>query len=178
MYDPTVFENLKVAFENRIYDLDNIDREIYIHNRTDQLDMAVMARKFSVRFSKKGHPAVTCEVALHASLEELADEILETGKDPGCLLTLRVRHQVQNVETECTQVEKILRHIWENDIIHMQTLSFHPYQKDGTYLNTIDIDFKPKLTEEHMGDIQEFLENVLVMMEKIWEIRNQERKQP
>ncbi|MFJ5770780.1 hypothetical protein [Psychrobacillus sp. NPDC093180] len=25
MYDPTIFENLKVAFENHVYDLDNID---------------------------------------------------------------------------------------------------------------------------------------------------------
>ena len=33
MYDPTVFENLKVAFENQVYDLDTIEREIRIINR-------------------------------------------------------------------------------------------------------------------------------------------------
>ena len=35
MYDPTVFENLKVAFENLLYDMDNIERKINITNRTD-----------------------------------------------------------------------------------------------------------------------------------------------
>ena len=33
MYDPTIFENLKVAFENHVYDLDNIERKIDIKNR-------------------------------------------------------------------------------------------------------------------------------------------------
>ncbi|GKV64697.1 MULTISPECIES: hypothetical protein [unclassified Sporosarcina] len=168
MYDPTVFENLKVAFENHIYDLDNLERLIYIHNRSDQLDLAVMSRKFTIRFSLKGCHAVTCELALHASTQELANEILEVGDtEPGCLLTLRVRHQVRDVETECREIEQILGKVWEDDIFFLQTLSFHFDQKKRVYLNTIDIDFKPKLTEEHMGEINEFLKNVLEMIRLI-----------
>ncbi|WP_301108089.1 hypothetical protein [Sporosarcina sp.] len=168
MYDPTVFENLKVAFENHLYDLDNLERLIYLHNRSDQLDMAVMARKFSIRFSLKGCQAVTCELSLHASMQELANEILEVGgAEPGCLLTLRVRHQVHDVEKQCSEIDQILRQIWEEDIFYVQTLSFHFDQKNRVYLNTIDIDFKPKLTEEHMGEINEFLQNVLEMIRLI-----------
>ena len=44
MFDPTVFDNLKVAVENEFYDLDNLDRIIDITNRRDLLDMAVMSR--------------------------------------------------------------------------------------------------------------------------------------
>ncbi|NYF24394.1 hypothetical protein HDC33_001219 [Sporosarcina sp. JAI121] len=26
LYDPTIFENLKIAFENHVYDLDNVNQ--------------------------------------------------------------------------------------------------------------------------------------------------------
>ncbi|WP_342535986.1 hypothetical protein [Sporosarcina sp. FSL K6-3508] len=171
MYDPTVFENLKVAFENHVYDLDNLERSISILNRTDQLDLAVMSRKYSIQFSLVSHHAVSVEIALNSSLQELADEILEAkGTEPGCLLSLRVLINVQDMDTQCEQVENIIQTIWENDIEYRQTLSFHYGQTEPGFLNTVEIDFKPKLTEEHMGEIGEFLQHVLEMLVRISEI--------
>ncbi|WP_153730771.1 hypothetical protein [Sporosarcina obsidiansis] len=171
MYDPTVFENLKVAFENRVYDLDNLERTINIVNRTDQLDVAVMSRKFTIRFSLVGQPAVIGEIVLHSSLQELADEILEVdGAEPGCLLSLRVLKNVQDLDTECEQIEQVLQAIWENDIDYRQTLSFQYNQTEPGFLNTITIVFKPKLTEDHMGEIGEFLEHVVEMLTRIGDL--------
>ncbi len=48
MYDPTIYDNLKVAFENHIYDLDNLEHKITIMNRMDRMDYAVLARDFLV----------------------------------------------------------------------------------------------------------------------------------
>ncbi|MBE1554672.1 hypothetical protein [Sporosarcina limicola] len=52
MYDPTIFENLKVAFENQVYDLDNLDQKITITNRIDRMD-------FAIQFTLVDQPDVT-----------------------------------------------------------------------------------------------------------------------
>ncbi|PID20745.1 hypothetical protein CSV61_13320 [Sporosarcina sp. P3] len=168
MSDPTVFENLKVAFENHVYDLDNLEQTIHIVHRKDQLDFAMMARELTIRFSRVGFPSVIVDLKLHSSLQELANELLEIkGTDPGCTLTLVVSKNIQDVDKECKEIASILRTVWENDISYTQTLSFHHEQTEPGFMNRITIHFKPKLTEEHMGEIGAFLKSVLDMMEQI-----------
>lgn len=170
MYDPTVFENLKVAFENHIYDLDNLDQIVHILNRSDKVDLAIMSRSFTIRLARVGYPSVILDLKLKSKLKELADEILEVeNTEPGCTLTLLVRTFVQDVDTECEEISRILRKVWENDIDYTQTLSFRHEQTEPGYMNRVRIHFKPKLTEEHMGEIGSFFESVLDMMEQIGE---------
>ncbi len=89
MFDPTVFDNLKVAFENQLYDLDNLDKEITIVSRHDRMDLASMSREFRLGFTLQANANVTAEICLEASLRDLADEILEEPeKYPGCTLRL------------------------------------------------------------------------------------------
>ncbi|KHF34038.1 hypothetical protein CM49_03708 [Paenibacillus sp. P1XP2] len=86
MFDPTIFENLKVALENQLYDLDNIDGLIRIIGRDDRLEMSVMSREFAIRFELAGRPEVFAEIRLEASLADLSAEILEiedAGRDAG-----------------------------------------------------------------------------------------------
>ena len=171
MYDPTVFENLKVTFENHIYDLDNLDQAVHILNRKDQLDLAVMARSFTIRFSRVGYPSVIVDLTLDSSLKELADEILEVkGSEPSCKLTLLVRTFIQDVDRECEEIASILRTVWENDISYTQTLSFRHEQTEPGFMNRIHIHFNPKLTEEHTCEIAAFLKSVLDMMERIGKV--------
>lgn len=171
MYDPTVFENLKVSFENHIYNLDNLDQAIHILNRKDQLDLAVMGRQFTIRFSRVGYPSVIVDLTLDSSLKELADEILEVkGSEPSCKLTLLVRTFIQDVDRECEEIASILRTVWENDISYTQTLSFRHEQTEPGFMNRIHIHFNPKLNEEHTCEIGAFLKSVLDMMERIGEV--------
>ena len=46
MYDPTIYDNLKVAFENHVYDLDNLDHKINITNRVDRMDFSILKKDF------------------------------------------------------------------------------------------------------------------------------------
>ena len=106
MYDPTIFENLKVAFENRVYDLDNVDRKITITNRIDRMDFSILARDFAIQFKLVDQQDVTAEIGLQASLKDLAGEILEVpGENLGCALCLRFTKRVQNVNIQCKQIE-------------------------------------------------------------------------
>lgn len=162
MYDPTVFENLKVAFENRVYDLDTIEREIRITNRSDQMDFAILARKFAIQFTLFDLEDVTAEIILEASLRDLADEILEvTGKNPGCSLTLRFQKHVQQAATQCPRIEEVLSDVWENEVLVIQTLSFMYGDDEFGYLNNIEVKFRTKINEENMSEIPDFLHSVL-----------------
>lgn len=166
MYDPTVFENLKVAFENQVYDLDNLDRKINIQNRVDQIDLSILTRRFAIQFILVNQQAVTAEIILKASLEDLAGEILEIlGGNAGCSLILRFNKRVQNVPVQCEKVEQALNDIWENEIQIRQTLSFVYNKEDSSYLNKIEVEFVQKINEEHMEDIADFLEHVLETLE-------------
>lgn len=90
MYDPTVYDNLKVAFENTLYDLDNLDGTIQMVNRLDRMEMSVMSREFVIQFVLAEYTDITAEISLEASLQDLAAEILEVpGEEPGCTLRLR-----------------------------------------------------------------------------------------
>lgn len=164
LYDPTIFENLKVAFENQVYDLDNVDRKIMITNRVDRMD-------FAIQFTLADHPHVTAEIVLRASVKDLAGEILELpSKNLGCLLVVRFNKPVQNVAVQCKRIEQALNIIWETDIQLTQTVSFVYEQEASSYQNLIEVKFKSKINEEHMGDIAEFLDHVLESLEVLNDI--------
>ncbi|WP_172371958.1 hypothetical protein [Sporosarcina jiandibaonis] len=166
MYDPTIFENLKVAFENHIYDLDNIDEKITIINRVDRMDFAILSREFAIRFTLVNQPDVTAEIVLQASVKELAGEILEVpGENLGSTLSVRFIKTVQNPAIECQQIENTLNTIWETDIHLTQTLSFVHGQQASGYLNSIVMTFNSKINEKHMTDIADLLTHVLKSLE-------------
>ncbi|KAA0966334.1 hypothetical protein FQ087_08890 [Sporosarcina sp. ANT_H38] len=166
MYDPTIFDNLKVTFENQVYDLDNLDRKITIINRVDRMDFAIMARYFAIQFTLVDRPTVTAEIVLEASLKDLAGEILEVPDQRlGCLLFVKFTKHIQNVATQCKQIEQALYTIWENDIQLTQTVSFVFEQGAPSYQDMIEVKFNSKINEEHMGDIADFLDSVLETLE-------------
>ncbi|MEK3976745.1 hypothetical protein [Psychrobacillus sp. FSL K6-1267] len=166
MYDPTVFENLKVVFENLLYDMDNIERKINITNRTDRMDFSIIKRDFSIEFVLSDKQKVTAEIIIEASLEELASEILETpGKAPGCTLQLKFQKSVIEVPEECKSIELALKEIWEDDITITQRLSFEYGQLKKNYVNTILLSFHQKIKEENIGEIDDFLSSVIETLE-------------
>ncbi|WP_062110163.1 hypothetical protein [Bacillus niameyensis] len=171
MYDPTVFENLKVAFENHVYDLDNLDCAITIGNRVDRMDFSILTREFAIQFSKLDQPNVTAEIVLEAKLEDLAGEILELpNSNFGCSLMLRFCKKVEEVDIQCSKIEQTLNGIWEDEIEISQTLSFNYKQEASGYENTIEVKFKQKMNEENMSEIGEFLHHVLITLDMLFEI--------
>lgn len=171
MYHPTIFENLKVAFENYVYDLDTINHEITIINRVDRMDHAVMARDFAVEFTLVNQPDVSAEIVLEASLEELASEILEKpGASHGCTLLVRYYKRVHYVTNQCKEIDQALHAIWKRDLQITQTLSSVYEQEASGYLDVIEVGFNHKINEEHMGDIADFLDHVLETLEVLTEI--------
>jgi hypothetical protein len=162
LFHPTVFENIKVAFENQIYDLDNLDEEVVVTDRADLLDLALMSREFRLAFRLKDSDKVTAEVVLKSSIKDLGDEILEiAGAVPGCTLLLRFYMDIGNGAEQCEDIYNTLFAIWGPDIQQVQTLSFVYNQEREVYHNTIELVFKRQINEDQMEDIPELLRHML-----------------
>lgn len=159
MFDPTVFDNLKVAIENELYDMDNLDQRVRITGRVDRMEMAVMSRLFRLQFQLPEFDFITAEIELESSLQELASEILEqSGSEPGCVLRIRYQVAVQDVEQTCPQIGHVIEEIWPTQTF-VQTISYvFDKDKPQTFLDTIEITFPRKINEEQMNDIPELLE--------------------
>jgi hypothetical protein len=171
MFDPTVFENLKVAFENQLYDLDNLAGQIRIINRVDRLDLSVLSREFALRLKLADHGSVHAEIRLEASLKDLAAEILETPDGtPGCALSLRFYLDVEDVKGQCQRIEQILQDIWQPESPPVQTLSFVFGEERVIHTDTVELKFHRQINEEQMGDIPELIEHVLHTLAALEEV--------
>ncbi|GAA0849865.1 hypothetical protein [Paenibacillus glucanolyticus] len=162
MFDPNIFDNLKVGIENVVYDLDNLDEVIHVIGRVDLLDMAVMSRSFSLRFELVQQPMTSAEIILETGLRDLATEILEISEgQPGCELKLRFYKHIADVSRECPVISQIVEEIWKPELRPVQTISY-TYGNDSPQLhNTIELRFPRKINEEQMGDIQNMIEFML-----------------
>ncbi|WP_339166869.1 hypothetical protein MKX75_22270 [Paenibacillus sp. FSL R5-0341] len=173
MFDPTVYDNLKVGFENHLYDMDNLDERIQITGRKDRLEIAVMSREFMLQFCLRDRLEVTGEVVLSSSLEELAAEILETsGAHPGCRLELRFGMIVKEPETQCPAIRSILQQSWPEQRV-CQNILYIFDEQPSTFNVTAHVYFDRSVNEDQMGDIPELCEHMVNVMDQLLQLNNQ-----
>ncbi len=113
MFDPSVFENLKVVVEGAFYDMD-LEGELAIIDRHDYVDLAYMSRIFeiSTRLDASKEKAVECTLSLSAGLQAFSSEKISsiTKREPGCDLKIKFRyidseHPLRNIH--------VLKQIWD-----------------------------------------------------------------
>ncbi|NMO96105.1 hypothetical protein [Paenibacillus lemnae] len=168
MFHPTIFDNLKVALENIIYDLDNLDSQVLVTGREDILNMADMSRSISIMFEPVPAEGISAEVCLQASLKDLAAELLETpGEEPGCHLTLRFYIQICEEKQTCSAIEKLLYDIWNLHLPPVQILSHHFGDAPGIVNNKIEIAFPQQINENNMSDLPDMVEHMLITIKKL-----------
>ncbi|MFY4776061.1 hypothetical protein [Metabacillus sp. RGM 3146] len=84
MFDPTIFDNLKVVLEGEIYDRD-LDQEIIILDRTDIVNLSDMSRMYRIKFAeKKGTAIASVEFQLFMSHKQMYSEWKQDFKEAGC----------------------------------------------------------------------------------------------
>lgn len=170
MFDPTVFDNLKVAIENELYDLDNLNRVIDITARRDRLDMAVMARELSLSFRLAADRRVEAELLLDTSLRDLAAEILERpGEAAACGLRFRfhLEMNVAGADAVCGEIERCVMDIWLPEDKPLQTLSRIYGDDTGRCRNCVELGFGRRIGEEQMDDIPELAQHAIRTLEAL-----------
>jgi len=168
VFDPTVFENLKVGIENHMYDLDKLSSDIRITARVDRLDLATLSREFALFFESNLCRGITAEIRLEAALVDLASEILAIpDANPGCSLILRFHTKLSDPTQLCQRIEAVLQEIWQSQQQILQTISFVFGQEPAVYSNTIELNFSRKINENQMGDIPELAKHILQTMKEL-----------
>lgn len=157
MFDPTIFDNLKVVLEGSVYDLD-MDGSIQISNREDQINLSTMSRYYAIRFVLPGKPEVSAEISLLANMRDLAAEILEQDEEtPGCAMEIAFRTLVLDPHRECETIHTELIRIWLERPEITQTLSFDYKKEPIHYKNEIRLHFGRKVNEAQIEDFPELL---------------------
>jgi hypothetical protein len=173
MFDPTIYENMKVVIEGAVYDLD-LAGEILVTNRSNRIELSTMSRSYCIQFKLLGLGDVIAELGLAASTEDLAAEILEkSSMTPGCSLHIGFQMKVLDVEEDCASIQQVLFEIWGNACTINQKLFFNYGTKlQSVYLNEIQLDFGRKFSETVVEDIPSLLEHIILSIEQLNQIGN------
>ncbi|MDN4522859.1 hypothetical protein [Fictibacillus fluitans] len=169
MFDPTIYENLKIILEGMIYDLD-FEGVLKVSGRKDLVDLASMSRTYQIEVMLNGKKEkdVRAKIELKAGLEDLADEIMERETDKtGCTFSVTFYTTVQDIEAECSRTGEAMRKLWKTDGEVSQTLSYIYGLPRGSYQNQIDIIIHRKLHEENSEQFEDYLDRILIAAERI-----------
>ncbi|WCK55327.1 hypothetical protein PP175_04960 [Aneurinibacillus sp. Ricciae_BoGa-3] len=181
MFDPTIFENLKIALEGTVYDKD-FSGEILVTSRHDAVDLADMSREYRIGFQLKENNTespqqLAAEIVLKAETQDLSGEILEmdakdSGK-PGCTIFVYIYHKAVTIHL-CSEIEDVLDELWSFRPRIRQELSFAlPLdKKEERYKNTITLDFGRKIDESNFEDLPEMIDCTISSLESITNLMN------
>ena len=178
MFDPTIFDNLKVVIEGAVYDLDSVG-VILVTNRSDQVELATMSRYYAIQFREQYSDGESmAEVQLFAETEDLVAEIFEMeDRFTGCRLKIRFDTSVINPEQDCPQIKSLLEEIWENNpkIVQQITFTYEDEEEPQLYRNQITLDFGRKINEQQIEDMGTFIDHVLHSLQRINQLNQKEK---
>ncbi|PZE21805.1 hypothetical protein [Paenibacillus xerothermodurans] len=167
MFDPTVFDNLRVVFEGAMYDLD-LNGPVQITQRIDRVELATMSRSFAMEAMRKDGGITKGSFMLTASLADLSAEILaEAGKQPGCALELRFEFPIREFERDCALAAERIEAVWGTEHSTAQTVSRDYGRAPSDLTDILRIRFAQKLDERHIDDIPRLLEHLLLSLERL-----------
>jgi hypothetical protein len=177
VFDPTIFDNIKVALEGAVYDLD-FAGEVTVTSRSDQIELAAMAREYMIgcrnAARKDGNPQVTALFILSAGAADLAGEILDLAESEertfGCTLHVNFLLNIERPE-RCAEIERILNTIWSYRPRIIQELSFVYsgliLERPVTYRNTVTLDFGRKINEDNIEDLFTIVEHAVQSLRQL-----------
>lgn len=164
MFDPSVYENVKVVVEGAIYDLD-LDGDIHIINRKDIVDLASISRTYEIEFTVVEHDDVLVHLILEADLASFAQEKMEQDSMVGCELSLIFSIAIK--EEQRFSILHAIRETWEKrPSIEQKVVYSYPNDLRLPMVDSM-LTFDRKITEEQLPDIPSVLEYSIQTVEAI-----------
>lgn len=160
MFDPTVFDNLKVVLEGAIYELD-LKGKIEIVDRSDLVDLAKMSRAYSVTLAKD---EVEGLVELTTDVESWSGEIMESGINFPCQLFLQFFLKIEDIDHSCSGIRFRLSQIWrpyKPKIEQQIGFIYGNHNNQSLFHNQINIYFNDSIDESFITDIPHFIGLIL-----------------
>jgi hypothetical protein len=171
MFDPTIFENLKVVVEGELYDRD-LAGEIIITEREDQVNLSTMSRSYTISFQINNSNNYFASIVLVADPQDLYGEILEMNNG-GCNLLLLINGPVIDPTKTPSLLNEKLVQIWHNRPRIEQQIYYdwNPIEKNDYYMK-ITLNFDRKINEDHISDFPEIINLLQASLEIIMDINS------
>jgi hypothetical protein len=169
MFDPTIYDNLKVVLEGAIYDLD-LAGTLNIKNRSDLVDLSVMSRSFRIDCRLKDGGPVQGSVLLTAGLADLAAELLNASSNlgkPGCGFQLQFRAAVSEPAPAVSRMKQVLATVWEGRPEASFTICYDPDREPVQYTLTAVLEFGRKLDEEQAEDLPRLVDHFVLTLQEL-----------
>jgi len=167
MFDPTIFENLKVVLEGEVYDLD-LSGQVQVVGRHDRIELSTMSRYYALRFCLPEKNEVHAELRLWAETADLASEILELDSHkPGCSMQPIFYIPIHDPEKDCMRISRLVEEIWGaryQPILEIRTIYG---DKQAPHLLKLSLQFHRKFGEEIAGDFASLLEHMMIFLDRL-----------
>jgi hypothetical protein len=187
LFDPTVYDNLKVVLEGAVYDQD-LSGEIMVMDRSDQMDLARLRRQYRISYALadtttgfKG-PKPTASLHLTAEAADLAGEVLESQPlhQIGCIISIeftlgRVRWtDLSGPSNRIQKVFQLLHEVWGGrpsiDLQVDSKVSSQDHDADdfspSYFMLLAQLDFDRKVNEDQMDDLLVILDKTTETLKK------------
>ncbi|KEO84650.1 hypothetical protein [Tumebacillus flagellatus] len=169
MFDPTIYDNLKVVFEGALYDLDH-DQRLRVSGREDLVDLATMSRTFRMQV-RKPDSEIQATVLLQSGLLDFAGELRRVrlaDQLPGCVLELHFDLPPEKA-AHAAVYENYLEEVWGEVAQSRHELSTvlmtQPGEEAGRGGYRITLMFRAKIDEDNIHDIEPLLQHLVATME-------------
>jgi hypothetical protein len=168
LFDPTIFDNLKVVIEGEVYDLD-LSGNVQVLDRKDIVDLARMSRSYEISFRKAEHCVALkgATLRIHSDLHSLSGELLNNSSTIlGCTVEVLFSMEVDNPDVQCTLIENELVKIWGQKRGITQQISY-VFGETKVFKNIISLSFNRKINEDQMDDLIEMVSFITVTLDRL-----------
>lgn len=173
MFDPTIFDNLKVVLEGCLYDQD-ADGEAAVTRREDLLDLAGMGRTFRMEMRLPDSP-VSAVIQLSAALTDFAAElrgIRLAGMKPGAALEIAYRMPESPADARTDAASELLAKLWgdeDAELLQERTQRSSGGSETSRTFRFI-VRFRQKMDESHLEELGPLAEHLVVSLKAVEEV--------
>jgi hypothetical protein len=150
LFDPTIFDNLKVVIEGAVYDQD-LEGKWKVIDRSDLVDLATMSREYSIQFQLSKSSQSSCRWILSSTANQLVNEL--TGQENRAFLgcSTEVEFTISITRERVERVYEIISTIWGERKLLSKMIE--PYPKGNDSKLIVSIEFNRVIYEEDVDDL-------------------------
>ncbi len=166
MFDPTIYDNLKVVFEGEAYDLD-AQGEFLITMREDLVNLADMSRSFSITFRHTGG-ACSAGFTLTSELLDFAGELRGlrlAEEEPGVSLQLWIDMPSAYESYVQSQSDKLWADWADSTVLELERRTAYSWEQrllqPEQDILRVTMQYKNKINESHVDQVGAVLAHFL-----------------
>ncbi len=162
MFDPTVFDNLKVVIEGYIYDMD-LENQIAVIDRSDIIELATMSRKYSISYKGIKKKRMTAKLQIEMPHHELSGELLQTKVKPGCIVKLSL-YETQGTKEYDELLYKKMKKSWGEKHTVTLILTKKLTATSCSYHHKYQVEFETLFGEDEMEELLHIVDHSIALL--------------